>query len=311
MMRSSLKRTSGFWGRTHKGLQTSYSQTVRQIEQPDSEKFKDGRSYRLLDVVSPRTGQPIEFKFGWGSYFDAFDTSEVIAFGRALADVKRSRAWMKVASKLGADPDRYAAWLESPDNLSKRCAGPGINTLTIRRAPDGPRFYLHERGDTATASGIIHVAPAGEFQPADESEEWRADDFRFESTIFREFVEEFLNEPTLNVNGVHCTNLPAYRELKSAFAAETLQLYFLGFGFDPLSWKPEILTVAVFEDDAFQAVFPDGPKMQNREGRMLGQDDGLGIPFTEEVVQRVHYNMLPAGAACLRLAWAHREWFEL
>ncbi|MFI5841760.1 hypothetical protein ACIA8K_18825 [Catenuloplanes sp. NPDC051500] len=78
-------------------------------------------------------------------------------------------------------------------------------------------------------------------------------------------------------------------------------------GLDSVCWKPELLTVAVFEAREFDAIF--GPlRAEGDEGTLISGFGGRGLEFTEANVQR--YVEAPetsaTAAACLTLAWRHR-----
>ncbi|MGW3232976.1 hypothetical protein [Kitasatospora sp. NPDC001095] len=68
----------------------------------------------------------------------------------------------------------------------------------------------------------------------------------------------------------------------------------------------------MINDDVFEELFGEVVRT-NAEGitvtRWNGQDTSSGIPFTERNVSRFIRNepMAPPGAACLALAWKHRD----
>lgn len=77
---------------------------------------------------------------------------------------------------------------------------------------------------------------------------------------------------------------------------------------DPLSLVTDILTVAVFDADVFDAAFP-AVVAGNAEGRLITDQDQAGFAFTEENVAKLADGAEPmqaAGAAVLQLAWQHR-----
>jgi hypothetical protein len=98
--------------------------------------------------------------------------------------------------------------------------------------------------------------------------------------------------------------------LNNARDAGRAKVNYLGIGLDPLTWKPEILMVTVFDADVFDSIFASIVK-ENDEGKLIFRDDRTtaGIPFTEDNVDhRIrHGRMLTAGKACLYLAWRHRQ----
>ena len=210
---------------------------------------------------------------------------------------------------------RYRTWLGSPFDLQRRCGIPGVNTLTIRRGPPVPTFILHERNlqKVATSQGVIHVAPAGEFQPRDLSSLAGVVDLDLWNNVMREYAEEFLGLGEAQGQSIEMQQSRRLDEVMSALndarAAGGISTWFLGIGMDPLTWKPEILTVAIFEPEVFDTIFQN-IVTENDEGRLIFRDvDSRQMtPFTESNADsRFRDRLLPAGAACLALAWQHRS----
>jgi len=88
-------------------------------------------------------------------------------------------------------------------------------------------------------------------------------------------------------------------------------VYCLGLGVDPLTLAVDIMAVAVFDSDIFDATFA-GLVAANAEGLVIGGQGALdapGVPFTGAVIRRFGDGSEPmqaAGAAVLQLAWRHR-----
>jgi hypothetical protein len=85
----------------------------------------------------------------------------------------------------------------------------------------------------------------------------------------------------------------------------------LGLGLDALTLAATILTVVVLDDDVFGQVFGQAVRY-NDEGEIVAVAGGVptdGVPFTEESVARMLDTepMASPGAACLSLAWQHRN----
>lgn len=98
----------------------------------------------------------------------------------------------------------------------------------------------------------------------------------------------------------------------AAAAGWALGAWCFGIGLDALTLNGEILTAVVFDADVFDEVFADLVE-RNSEGTVIADVDDtgrtIGLPFTGE---RVHQllgsgTLAPAAAACLQLAWAHRD----
>jgi hypothetical protein len=78
-----------------------------------------------------------------------------------------------------------------------------------------------------------------------------------------------------------------------------------------LTLAATILTVVVIDDDVFNRAF-GGATRYNEEGEIVAIGDGRateGVPFTRNSVRRLLTSepMASPGAACLALAWRHRD----
>jgi hypothetical protein len=308
------KVTRRYWTRASEYLDT-YHDVIERLENPDKKLFFDGSSYRLLDVTVAAGDItvekiPITLTFTPGRYFDALDTTDVLGYETALLAL-RPRQRNTIDLMRG----RYRRWLGSPFDLTRRCAIPGVNTLTIRRGLPAPSFILHERNprQVALSQGVAHVTPAGEFQPRDLSNLASIVDLDLWSTVKREYAEELLG--ITEAQGQSLEQRPSDRlndvmsALDEAHGNGGVVTRFLGIGLDPLTWKPEILTVAIFEPNVYDTIFRDIIK-ENDEGRIIFRDDSSqeGFPFTEDRVKDfTNGTMLPAGTACLVLAWKRRR----
>jgi len=103
-----------------------------------------------------------------------------------------------------------------------------------------------------------------------------------------------------------------YRAMRRARESGRLRAYFLGVVLHSLSLNPAIITAVVIDDVVFDDLFRDLVTI-NAEGQVITSIDNnqsvRGLPFTEETVQRFLDNEPLGGtsAACLALAWQHRE----
>ncbi|MGH3913138.1 MAG: hypothetical protein ACRDTC_06975 [Pseudonocardiaceae bacterium] len=88
-------------------------------------------------------------------------------------------------------------------------------------------------------------------------------------------------------------------------------MFFLGLGLSSLTLAASILTVVVIDDDVFTEVFGSMVRF-NEEGQIVVAGGGIpteGVPFTDAAVRRMLESepMASSGAACLALAWQHRD----
>jgi len=283
-----------------------YSHALRDLARP---KLLDNRvSYRLLDVEWTTTGGRLGF--GYTSYFENLDVSEAAAH-------EFTEAWLHAGRRrpsLAHLPLRRH--IADPFDLAARPALPSINTLTIRRDPiDGHRMYLHQRDAKAVAAagGMVHVVPAGTFQPAGLAPAHQANDFSLWRNIQREYSEEFLGNPEHDGNSVDPIDYEhdePFRSFAAAREAGDFRVFAAAMVLEPLTLWVELLTIAVIEAPVFDRLFADMVSV-NEEGAAVSTEAGhpaTGIPFTSEARERLRSEPLsPIARACLEQAWQHRH----
>jgi hypothetical protein len=268
--------------------------------------FENRPTYRPLaaDVAGTLGGAPF-LDLTRGRYFDAVSVAEALAheLAAALPDDH---------TEVGMDSLPFRAAAGDPCDLSRRPTSVAISTLTLRRSPAGDAsFLLHWRDPAKVthAGGLYQVIPVGVFQPISETAESERNDLSLWRGIVREFSEELLGAPEdYDGDPFRYDRWDFYRHLTDGRDTGKLRVWCLGMGVDPLSLVADILTVAVFDSDLFDAVFA-GLVADNAEGRVVTDQDKTGFPFTEEAVSRFAAGSEPiqaAGAALLQLAWTHR-----
>jgi hypothetical protein len=290
----------------------SYSEAM--VEIGGATNLFNGPVYRLEGVNISQDGVILDFTRG--RYFEYLDTSEVLAYEAGII-VRDGKTSLHAA--------KYRNWLADPFDLSKRATSVGVVTLTVRRSNEGCGFYLHQRSDknVTVGSGQVHVVPAGEFTPADLTQEATKRDLVLWHNVMREYAEEFLSVPeSFGQTGKSPDYLKdwPYAELNRARRCGMLRCHVLGIGLDPLTWKPEILTCCVIDSATFDVIFLPSilssaaseattTERGTTEGVILSGAHGHGLPFIEDnVVSYVNSEYTrPAGRACLQLAWKHRE----
>jgi transcriptional regulator with XRE-family HTH domain len=287
-----------------------YTLAIRGLSPPVL--FENRPSYRLMGIDwSPGAPRLI---FGLATYFDKLDVCE--ATGHELATAARRR---------GADRPSWAdlpfrALIGDPFDLGCRAVLPAVTTLTLRRdaARGTATFLLHwrESDKVATAGGLFDAIPAGEFQPSSLSPWDQANDFDLWRNIVREFSEELLGNPEHDGSSsepIDYDGWPLFRALAEAERQGKLRAYCFGVGLDALTLAATILTAVVIDDDVFDEVFRY-LVLRNSEGHlaMVGRDRewaAEGVPFVGSAVTDLVTNkpMASPGAACLDLAWRHRD----
>ena len=262
----------------------------------------NGRIYRLLEVEFSESVK--RMLFTEGVYFDYLDTSEVLTFEAQLRD--QSNTTVRKRSS-------YRRRLRSPFDFRNRVASLGIDTLTIRVEAQSAGFFLHRRDPARVVnnSSLIGVCPAGEFTPSDMTYEAVKNDLTLWRNVMREFAEEFLGAEEAQGRGGSWINYDEdspYGELSRGRDAGRIRIKVLGFGIDPLPWKPELLTVCLIDADCFDAIF-DNMLDSNDEGLLLKGKSRKGLPFDNATVTRYcnGRDISPNAKACLQLAWRHRS----
>ena len=275
--------------------------------------FEDRACYRLLEAAAaPGTAS---LGFGEGRYFQVIDTCEAVAHEYAAAVL----AARDPARPPALDELPLRSLIGDPTDLGRRPVMTAICTLVLRadHASGRAAMILHWRDPARVASGggLYQVAPVGVFQPSHDAEWNRANDFSLWRCIVRELAEELLGggeDYHSDAAPIDYQAWPLQAGLAEARRAGRLRVFWLGLGADPLTLAADMLTVAVFDADLFDATF-SGLVRANDEGRIVAGDGpagaAAGVAFEAGNIERFAATepMQPAGAALLRTAWAHRD----
>lgn len=285
-----------------------YSRAMRDLDRPRL--FENRVAYRLLgfDQDGP---EPVRLTLGGMCYFDMIDVGESLAHEAALAGADTDGridtgrlSWEALPfRRMVRDPFALAAY---PLMLS-------ISTLTVRRSPAGTTFLLLRRNPAkvAIAGGMLSVMPTGVFQPASVVPAPDSPDFNLWRNMMREYSEEFLGNPEHDGDGppIDYANTEPFRAMDAARRAGKIKVYCLGLGVDALNYVGDVLTVAVFDADTFDALF-DRMADHNAEGAIVTADkQRREFSFDNDIIDRLLTSepLAPSGAACLHLAWQHRD----
>ncbi len=108
---------------------------------------------------------------------------------------------------------------------------------------------------------------------------------------------------------------PPFSQFEEGRRNGQIKPYFLGLGFEPLTWKAQLYTVCVFDEHCFDQIFP-GMIVDNEEGilelpttQRTPEGTFIGWPFDATTVRGYinQENFGPSGRANLMLALKHRE----
>jgi hypothetical protein len=128
--------------------------------------------------------------------------------------------------------------------------------------------------------------------------------------MMREYSEEFLGHPEYqDGDPIDYLNTEPFRSLDAARSAGRIRVHCLGVGLDALTFVGDVLTVAVFDADVFDEIF-GGLVDSNDEGVITGDRPGSRrFTFDRATIDRLLAGgtMTSNSAACLLLAWRHRE----
>ncbi len=283
----------------------TYADAVAALDPPAT--FENRPTYRPLAASLAGSADGPHLDLAHGQYFDTVSVAEALAHELAAAVPDGG-------TQIGMDSLPFRAAVGDPCDLSRRPASVAISTLTLRRSPAGDAsFLLHWRDPAKVthAGGLYQVIPVGIFQPASCTAESERTDLSLWRAMVREFSEELLGAPEdyASQDGpFRYDQWDFYRRLTAARDAGKLGVWCLGLGVDPLTLVADILTVAVFDSDIFDAAF-SRVVADNAEGRVVTSHGQTGFSVSEEAVFRFTSGAEPmqsAGAAVLQLAWNHR-----
>ncbi|MBN9735401.1 transcriptional regulator [Pseudonocardia sp. P1] len=279
-----------------------YSHAIRDLARPSL--FENRLTFRLLDVDWSLPDQ--QLSFGTMGFFDGLDVNEALAHETAQEFLARNASggleigrpsWRRLAfRKLVADPF----------DLRRRPMMGAIGTLTVRGG-DSPSVVLHARDGLHVAGGgsMIHLLPAGIFQPSSVLPESVATDFSVWRNMQREFAEEVLGHDEYDGTGAPVDyDRSPFADLDAAVTDGRLRAYCLGVTLDALTLAGDILTVVVLDPDLHDRLFADSVD-RNTEGTIPARR----IPFERNTIDRLSdaQRLSPGAAAALHLAWQHRD----
>jgi hypothetical protein len=277
----------------------------------------NGDCYRLM--AAEKVADDIHFTFGLCKFFDYVNTCEANALELANWHLQISNG-----IPVGKEVRPFSGSPHQIMDFSNRAAYCGVNCLTVVKGYRKSRtekpydaFFIHPRDQNRTeARNTVHVIPAGGHQPS--TIDWRnPTNSQIFMTACREFLEEMYDKKELaqqKETGGTFLDAPNIRSLYERIFDDdghtpAARVFFHGFGFDPVTTKPEMLVTILVNWDLIlermekpQLAYSDEgdafPKILS-ENELRRQARGLVEPFpgTSEPLLPT----LPAGAACMML----------
>lgn len=280
-----------------------YSHAVRDLASPRL--FENRLCFRVVAV--DWTMPVVQLQFGAMCFFDSIGTNEALAHEMALHHLSRDNRGGVAVGRASWRRLTFRKLIGDPFDLSRRPVMGAIGTLTIRGG-ESPSMVLHQRdgGRVVGGGGMVHLLPAGIFQPSSVLPGAIAADFSIWRNIQREYSEELLGCPDHDGSGrpIDYAALEPFVTMDQALSDGQVRVYCLGFTLDALTLCADLLTVAVLEPELYDHLFGDAVDT-NDEGAILVR----AVPFEAHTIARLREaeQLSPGAAAAINLAWRHRS----
>lgn len=278
-----------------------YHDAIRDLAAPRL--FENRLCFRLLGLnwTQPR------MHFGQMGFFDAVDTNEALAHEFAAHHLAYDGDSETVMPRTSMRRLPFRKLIANPFDLSRRPLMGAIGTLTIRGG-ESPSVVLHQRDSASVAGGggMVHLLPAGIFQPSSVLPAAIAADFSIWRNIQREYAEELLGHDEYDGSGkpIRYDELEPFTSMDQALRDGRIQVFCLGVTVDALTLAGDILTVAIIAPDTYDELFANAVET-NSEGSMPVR----AFPFEENTLTWLNESkrLSPGAAAALHLTWTHRK----
>ncbi|MDJ0676637.1 MAG: serine protease [Calothrix sp. MO_167.B42] len=312
----------------------------KKLSEEDIEiKFYDGYLYRILKTDEKK------FHFCPGRYFNFINTCEYLNYELAkaiaiylitngyhyLERLNQDEKYVKrIVGFLKENKLQVAHFLREnkqlipiiacsdPWDFSSRCTAFGTCTIVvIKRTNKVPKFILNKRSlELSETPGLKHVIPAGTFQPNSNNDGFHKEEFSFVANIFREFIEELVEEyelrgnarPVFDHDSMYEDNEKGKKLRKSIIKQDNYKLLYLGMVIDPINLKPEILTVLMLHEGYVELVCQESFQQSWESDNIVFND------FTKERLAKILNNpeesFVPTGRAHIWLALKHFDYLS-
>lgn len=265
--------------------------------------FENRLCFRLLELdwTQPR------MRFGQMGFFDAVDTNEALAHEFAVHHLAVGSVNETLVPRASMRRLTFRKLVADPLDLNPRPLMGAIGTLTIRGG-SSPSVVLHQRDSASVAGGggMVHLLPAGIFQPSSVIPAAIAADFSIWRNMQREYAEELLGHEEYDGSGkpIQYDDLEPFATMDEALRDGRIRVFCLGVTLDALTLAGDILTVAVISPDNYDQLFANAVET-NSEGSVPAR----AFPFEQNTLNWLNESkrLSPGAAAALHLAWSHRK----
>lgn len=179
--------------------------------------------------------------------------------------------------------------------------------LIVRRSRDVPMMLLNTRSSRLLETkGLMHVIPAGTFQPNGGTDHLHKDEFSLVENVCREFCEEILCSKRLRSQGAAVSSirdmyLAKGNRLRDYIRDQRVaEVLYLGTVVDPLNLKPEAATVLMLHAGYLEAL--------TRKFKPTWESKGFHwYDFSRDALSRLISDapLVPTGKALLWLTLKH------
>lgn len=248
-------------------------------------------------------------------YFNFLDTCEYLVFEMSYLDKIKRKTPPYALGRFSGLPQRTRQ--RELRDLTNRFAGIGINNATIlynvevtdyRGITTKENFLLlhHRSGKVAECFGAISAIPAGSYQPV--GMELRSPFNRdMANTIYREFGEELLGIDEFAHLGDELVLEEKYRRWP---------VLLLGFGFEPMNNKIEVMTAMKIDmdDENNRELFKGAHTLEGLKNFFRTNYEGTLImaPFNQQTLRQYHQDprTTPVGKEILSILLDHVAYFK-
>lgn len=289
-------------------------------------KLHDGFLYRYLG------GKGRQYQFCSSSYYKFLNSCEYLSYELANAFNSQTHLFELLQEGGRSELEEIAKILHQnkalipkrvdtdPSDFSARTTAFGTCALVVLKRPKKKaHFIINERSRSLSETpSLLHVIPAGTFQPNTRDDRFHDNEFSFTENLIREFTEEILDDKLLRGDEPNVRNFTNMYHNKGKVFRDTVitpnnfEVLYLGTVVDPINLKPEILTAFLMHEAYFDAIVGDELKLswETKNNARTQQREIMKYNFTKNKLSCLieKENLVPTGKAHLSLALQHYDY---